>query len=64
MMFSNSFFLVAMVRGSNFAFYYFLWFGGQCALFLSATDEETNGYTLQYSSSGSTDKGNTTDEGI
>lgn len=52
------FFFLAMVRGSNF------WFGGQCALFLSATDEETNGYTLQYSSSGSTDKGNTTDEGI
>ncbi|PQP97460.1 uncharacterized protein Pyn_30913 [Prunus yedoensis var. nudiflora] len=27
-------------------------------------DEETNGYTLQYSSSGSTDKGNTTDEAL
>ncbi|CAB4307442.1 unnamed protein product [Prunus armeniaca] len=27
-------------------------------------DEETNGYTLQYSSSGSTDKGSTTDEAL
>lgn len=41
-----------------------LWLMGNVLYLCVLLDEETNGYSAQYSSTGSTDMGSTTDEGM